>query len=907
MAPLGWSTRQLAEFLEVVSAAEDVATARQKTVDRVAEALQADLAAITSGGSVLASAGVEAGAALAEAGAALAELQEGAMSVELPGVGRCMALTVPIRTEPGCSLVVARSAAPGFSAEEAGVARGLAHTLAMAERMLRDRERERELRRRSEAEARERELIEADYRSLVERVPAIVYTAEVGERGRWTYVSPQIEEILGYTPQEWMDDPGLWFTRVHPKDRELALVQEGEVAIGGPEQRPVEYRLIARDGSQVWIRDEAVLRPDAAGHPVWHGVLYEITEQKRFEAELERVAAQHAAVSQLGERALNGEELEELMADAAGLIAASQGVDQSCVWELDAARGRLTARAEAGFDLAEEQRSMPASSDSPAGLAVTSGRPVMVGDWEEEFRFEPPAYLRGTSARCTIAAPISGESQTLGALEVHSARREGFSLQDVHFAQSAANVLAHAIERRSAGEQIRHGALHDQVTGLPNRGLFVDRIERALSAAEGRETPVAVFFCDLDNFKIINDSFGHEAGDGLLRAVVPRLRKQLRSMDTVARLGGDEFAILVEEVVDETEATRIGERICSAFEEPYMVERLEQRLTASVGIAVSGAEAGGAESLIREAHAAMYRAKERGRNRAELFDAEMRSKAVSRLQMERDLRRAIDLDQLSLHYQPIVDLSTGELPALEALLRWEHAQRGPVEPEEFIPIAEESGLIEPIGRWVIERACQQSVIWHQLRPDARPIDVTVNLSARQFAQRNLPEVVAGILERTGLEPIHLKFEITETVLVEKSGAADRILRELNQLGMQLILDDFGTGYSSLAYLNRFPFNAIKIDRSFIEGLGIEPERTAIVEAIVSMARALHLRTIAEGVENQVQLAELRRLGCTYAQGFLFSGPLAVPEMGALLQRAAEGSPFKVGAPSRPASEAEAPQ
>jgi diguanylate cyclase (GGDEF)-like protein len=480
-----------------------------------------------------------------------------------------------------------------------------------------------------------------------------------------------------------------------------------------------------------------------------------------------------------------------------------------------------------------------------------------------------------------------------------------FAEQDVYFARSLANVLAHMMERRVAVDQ---GLLHDHITGLPNRLLFVERVGQALESARGRETPLAVFFCDLDHFKVINDSFGHQTGDKILNAVVPRLRRQLRSVDTVARFGGDEFAILVEEVVDEAEATRIAERLCGAFEAPFEVEGLEQHLSASVGVAVSGGETEDAESLIRDAHAAMYRAKDRGRSRAELFDQDMRSKAVRRLQLERELRRALDREELTLHYQPIVALGSGEIPALEALLRWHHPQRGVIEPGEFIPVAEESGLIHPIGRWVIERACQQSVAWNQLRPDDRPIDMTINLSARQFSQTGFPQTVAGILTRTGVDPVHLKLEITESILVERSGSAEEMLRELAGMGVQLILDDFGTGYSSLSYLNRFPFDAIKIDRSFIEGLGIEQDRSAIVEAIVGMARALGLRAIAEGVENEVQLAELRRLGCAFAQGFLFSGPMPVREMTALLERAAGGSPFRLAAaPTRESLRAEVPR
>jgi len=902
MTAPGWSTQQLAEFLEAISAVGDIGTARRAAVDRVAEALEAEVAAIVTDRRVLVAIGLDPEQVSATA---LAAVREGhSKTIEVPGLGPCVAVSIAIGGRPDLSLVVARSGQERFSSEELNVARGLAHTLAMAERMLEGRDEEQALRERGEVQTRERQAAEANYRSLVERLPAIVYSAEMGERGRWTYISPQIEEILGFSPQEWMSDPEMWLNQLHPEDRERALSQENERVLGDRDPPPVDYRLLSRDGEEVWILDEAVLERDQSGHPVWHGVLYDITKRKKAEREVERRASQQAAVAQLGERALKGAELEALMEDTAAFIAASEGFGQSCVWEFDESNGTLMMRASVGIGQQNKGASISVGRDSPAGLALASGDPVTVKDWSKETRFETPPYLRDLEVRSTIAVPIDGEKQTLGVVEAHSDAADAFSTQDVYFARSAANVLAHTIERKVA---IDESLLRDHVTGLPNRLLFVDRAEHALDAARGRETPLAVFFLDLDRFKAINDSFGHEVGDEVLKAVVPRLRKQLRSVDTVARFGGDEFSVLVEEVVDEAEATRIAERICSAFEVPFMVEGLEQHLTVSVGIAVSGAESVDGESLIRDAHAAMYRAKDRGRGRAELFDQDMRSKAVRRLELERELRRALDREELSLHYQPIVALGSGDIPALEALLRWEHPKRGMIEPADFIPVAEESGLIHPIGRWVIERACQQSLAWQQLRPDARPIDMTVNLSARQFTQSDLPEVVAAILSRTGVDPMNLKIEITESLLVEKSGAADAMLRELSSLGVQLILDDFGTGYSSLAYLNRFPFDAIKIDRSFIEGLGIEQERSAIVEAIIGMARALDLRTIAEGVENEVQLSELRRLGCGFAQGFLFSGPLPVREMTALLERAASGSPFRLAVPSRESSQAEAPR
>jgi diguanylate cyclase (GGDEF)-like protein/PAS domain S-box-containing protein len=723
-----------------------------------------------------------------------------------------------------------------------------------------------------------------DYRRLVERLPAIVYTSELGEHGRWRYVSPQVEEVLGYSPKDWREDPELWSKLLHPEDRERALAQETREMIGERNPPPVDYRMITRSGDVVWILDEAVLEPDEDGVPVWHGVLYDITERKIAEQELQRAVAQQAVVAQLGERALQDSDPVALMRAAVSLIEGIDGVQGACIWEVGRDGRRLRLRAGLEGQVTGTSR-VSAARDSHAGAALDSGLHVIVADWSTEQRFTMPPVLRVLGVGSSLAVVIDGKDHPFGVLDVHSTDPSRFTPQDVHFVQAAANVLADAIERHIADQALRYRVLHDSLTGLPNRLSFVDALSDALRRATQSGSPVGILFLDLDHFKLINDSMGHHAGDALLRAVAPRLRAHLRPGDIVARFGGDEFGILIDRLTDEDEAIAIADRVAVAFAKPYSMEGAEHFISASVGIAVarpSDREPVNADLLIRDADAAMYRAKERGRARCELFDEEMRASALRRLEIERELRHGLDRQELTLHYQPVVSLKSGEITGLEALLRWQHPDRGLLDPAEFVSIAEDSGLIEPVGRWVQEHACRQILEWHEQRPDARPFDVSVNLSARQVAHRDLPAIVAEILARTGLDPVHLQLEITESVLVEESATAKATLEALSEIGVRLVLDDFGTGYSSLAYLNRFPFDALKIDRSFVEALGIEQERTAIIEAIIGMARALSLDVIAEGVENEAQLSELRRLGCDYAQGHLFSRALPPEQVTRLL-------------------------
>jgi len=435
-------------------------------------------------------------------------------------------------------------------------------------------------------------------------------------------------------------------------------------------------------------------------------------------------------------------------------------------------------------------------------------------------------------------------------------------------------------EQRAAERLLEHQALHDPLTGLPNRALFLDRLDHALTRARRPGTSLAVYFCDVDDFKDVNDSLGHDAGDELLIALPPRLREGLRASDTVARFGGDEFVILCEELDSEGEAIRIAERIGEAFALPFELDGRPHHLSVSVGVVFVRAGSASATEVLRDADAAMYRAKGGGKGRFELFDAQMRASLVARLETEADLRRALAGGELRLHWQPVVALGrrSGDADAFagaEALVRWQHPERGLLAPAAFIAVAEDSGLIAPLGEWVIEQACRQAVAWGGRR------FVSVNLSPRQLSHADVPALLERVLDATGADPALLELEITENVLMEQTDGALATLRRLKSLGVRLMLDDFGTGWSSLAYLKRFPLDGLKIDREFVAGLGSSPEDTAIVAAVLSMAAALELEVIAEGVETEAQLAWLRERGCVSVQGYLLGRPLPADELAAL--------------------------
>ena len=437
-------------------------------------------------------------------------------------------------------------------------------------------------------------------------------------------------------------------------------------------------------------------------------------------------------------------------------------------------------------------------------------------------------------------------------------------------------------ERKQLEDQLTHQAYHDGLTGLANRTRFTERVEQALASIG--PTDVAVLFVDLDDFKHVNDSLGHAAGDQLLVATAKRLKSCLRPGDTAARFGGDEFAVLLERVADRDAASAVAARVIDTLHQPFGLQGRTIPIKASVGVAIGRRGVEDADALLRNADVAMYAAKAGGKDRFEVFRPEMHADMVQRLELEAELRHAADRGELVLHYQPIVELASGRITRVEALVRWAHPTRGLLGPAAFVPLAEEHGMIGPIGRWVLDEACRQARCWQDRFPAAPPLSMHVNLSGKQLQQPGLIAEVAQALEACALEPELLTLEITETVLMADIDTVSQRLQDLKQLGVLLAIDDFGTGYSSLSYLRRFPIDMLKIDKAFVDGIGNGREDVALAHAIVNLSHTLRLHTIAEGIELPEQAANLAELGCHDGQGYHFARPLGSEAMTDLLEQ-----------------------
>jgi diguanylate cyclase (GGDEF)-like protein/PAS domain S-box-containing protein len=678
---------------------------------------------------------------------------------------------------------------------------------------------------------------EARFGALVEHSSDMVTVLDA--QGRVLYGSPSIATVLGW-PSTGFDPPAdagvvapTPWEILHPDDAEAVGSLFLEAVTEGRANARLEFRMRHADGSWRWIEAVATNRLD---DPTVGGIVVnsrDVTD--RHEAEDELRASQRELASLL-ERSPDligrfDRDLRHVYVNPAVTLATGVPADQMV--------GRTMRDIGAPSELTDIW-------DPELRRAFETG----VGG-EFEYPFRGPTGARWYHTRMVPELGEGGGVETVLVL-----------IRDV-------------TDRKHMEDALTHQALHDPLTGLPNRALLLDRVEQALRRLERHPARVAVLFLDLDRFKVVNDSLGHAAGDRILVEVGERLADASRPGDTVARFGGDEFVVLCEELAHNDRAVGIAERFAEALARPFVYQGRELSLTASVGIASSVESDADPAALLRDADAAMYRAKERGRARYQLFDAALRDQAVERLDLELDLRGALERSELRVEYQPIVSLGHDRVVGAEALLRWDHPSRGPLAPGEFLDVAEETGLIVPIGEWILREACAQLARWNEIRADDGPPSLlAVNLSGRQLADPGLADAVGAAVEAAGLEPRRLFVEITETALMHDPAEAQIALGRLTSLGVQVALDDFGTGYSSLGYLRRFPVDIIKIDRAFIDGIGRDPENAAIVTAVIAMARALGLTTVAEGVETDQQLTAVGQLGIDWVQGNYFSPPLS---------------------------------
>ena len=647
-----------------------------------------------------------------------------------------------------------------------------------------------------------------------------------GPDGRHIQVNPTYCELVGRPEDQLIGLPAV--DLVHVEDRAALTAEHTKVVLGGIEQVSLELRVVRPDGEILWARLHISSVRSGDGklrYTVSH--VEDITERHRQEVELQASEERYRTLVENSPAMVTRFDRDMRLIYASPLLERATSVQV----------GGVLGDAKQVFGLEDDLR------------------------WERSVR---QVFESGSRLDTEWEILAEGETKWFQSRAVPEISEDGVV---EHVLVMTTDITA--LKRTEA--ELAHQALHDPLTGLANRALLLDQLARILTRRDRPAGTVALLFLDLDRFKVVNDSLGHTAGDQLLYAIADRLLAALRPTDIVARLGGDEFVVLIEGLEDPHEPVLLARRIHAALKEPVVVDGNEVFTTVSIGIAITTSEDDTAGGLLRDADAAMYLAKARGRDRFEIFDEELRTQATERLRTETYLRRALDMGEIEVYYQPELSLDSGMMVGAEALARWHHPVDGLLEAGAFIELAEDSGLILDLGAWVLDEACRQAGEWHRQRPDFK-LMIRVNLSARQIAQPDLVNLVVEALAKGGIESSSLCLEITETALMADPAAGLKVLQDLRSLGVELAIDDFGTGYSSLSYLKRFPVDVLKIDRSFVDGLGDDPEDTAIVTAIISLGRALGLRVVAEGVETERQLAELRRLGCDRAQGFMFARP-----------------------------------
>ncbi|HWH95493.1 MAG TPA: EAL domain-containing protein [Baekduia sp.] len=686
-------------------------------------------------------------------------------------------------------------------------------------------------------------LAEARYRRLVEHVPAVAYVAEWDEHSPLTYVSPQIEALLGWPPAAFIEDRELWYRCIHPDDVGRVRTQE-RLAFEAGVCVDLEYRMLRRDGRELWVRDKETVVRDPDGTPRFsQGVLVDVTPTRATESEL--ADERHRAQRYL---------------DIAGAI----------IVILDAS-ARITLLNRAGAEL----------------LGYDEGE--LIGrDWYDAV---VPARLRDAGRAAFLAEMADDQDDTVheSVVLTRAGDERTIAWRDTVVRDPGGQVTAmmssgvDLTERRAAEEQIAYLAYHDSLTGLPNRALLQEHLDLALARARRQEQAVGLLYLDLDGFKLVNDSLGHPAGDELLCHVTMRLSERRRGMDLLARQGGDEFLLLLADLdrpEAEVHARRVADDLLQALAEPFSISGAEFHIGASIGVSLFPRDAADADELLRHADAAMYGAKSAGRNGVTVYSGDPHE-PLERLSMTSRLRKALDRGELILHWQPIVDPRDGTLRKLEALVRWQDPFRGLVMPDDFIAFAEETGFVDRVGDWVVGAVRDQVLAWE--RSGYRPPRVTVNVSPRQLRRPDFGQRLLGLVIPDDIAS-RFTVEITESAAMADPLRTDPVLTELVAAGIEVAVDDFGAGYSSLSRLRTMPVQVLKIDKTFLQAVPDDPQATAIVTAIIELARALGMEAVAEGVENEEQRAFLVERGCPLAQGYLLGRPVPAGEIEPLLER-----------------------
>jgi diguanylate cyclase (GGDEF)-like protein/PAS domain S-box-containing protein len=688
---------------------------------------------------------------------------------------------------------------------------------------------------------------EARFRAMSDASPLGIFVSDA--EGSCVYTNAAYQKISGLDFEQTLGTN--WSMAIHPEDRERVLA-EWRAAARSHDSFQSEYRFLQGDDSVVWTRVNSAAMHDGNTSFGLVQTVEDITDRKNTEFVLR---AAEEALFEEKERAqvtLNSIGDAVLSTDLDGKVTYLNLVAEAMTgWSRESALGRPLAEVFRIVDGTTHETSL-----NPAMRAIKENRTV------------------GLAADCVLIRRDGFESAIEdSAAPIHN--REGRAI-------GAVLVFHDVSESRAVALRMAHLAQHDFLTGLPNRVLLTERLNQAIGQANRHKKPVALLFLDLDHFKNINDSLGHAIGDQLLQSVADRLTAAVRVTDTVCRQGGDEFVILLAEIEQHLDATYVADKLLAAFALPHVIDGRELYVTLSIGISFYPDDGDDVDTIMQNADTAMFHAKANGRNKLQFYRADMNTSAVRRLEVEGNLRRALRQGEFMLYFQPQIDLVSGAITGAEALIRWHDQNHGLIDPAQFVPIAEECGLIVPIGRWVLREVCRQTQAW--LDAGLAAVPVAVNVSAAEFRHKDFLAGVVQILKETGLAPHNLELELTESLLMQDSESSALLLDSLKAMGILLAIDDFGTGYSSLSYLKRFPIDTLKIDQSFVHDLATDADDAAIVSAVIGMGKSLKQRVIAEGVETAEQLAFLRVHQCDGGQGFLFSPPLTAKAFGALLEK-----------------------